>query len=132
MHRINLERSQAATMLTELIQALEQDPQEWIEQDVCLLMNKVSWLYYAHLLSKFQENASLRLNYLDGVLEIVAPVAAMKELKNGLRRCRSLILKKLILSTFRLARRHSAVRLKKQEVNQMKVIVWIQRRQFLI
>jgi len=60
-------------MLTELIQALEQDPQEWIEQDVCLLINKVSWLYYAHLLSKFQENASLRLNYLDGVLEIVAP-----------------------------------------------------------
>lgn len=60
-------------MLTELIQALEQDLQEWIEQDVCLLINKVSWVYYVHLLNKFQENASLRLNYLDGVLEIVAP-----------------------------------------------------------
>lgn len=60
-------------MLAELIQQLEQDHQEWLEQDVYLLLNKVSWFYYVHLLSTFQENAAFRLSYLDGVLEVVAP-----------------------------------------------------------
>ena len=48
-------------MLAELIQQLEQDHQEWLEQDVCLLLN-VSWFYYVHLLSKLTDNTALRLN----------------------------------------------------------------------
>ncbi|HEY9748278.1 MAG TPA: Uma2 family endonuclease [Allocoleopsis sp.] len=60
-------------MLAQLIQELEQDYQGWLEQDVCLLMGSVSWQYYDRLLNKLQDNASLRLVYLDGVLEIVSP-----------------------------------------------------------
>jgi Uma2 family endonuclease len=60
-------------MLAQLIQELEQDYQGWLEQDVCLLMSGVSWQYYEQLLLKLEDNASLRLVYLDGVLEIVSP-----------------------------------------------------------
>ncbi len=70
-------------MLAELIQQLEQDHQEWLEQDVCLLLN-VSWFYYVHLLSKLTDNAALRLNYLDGVLAIVAPSRRHEGIKKRL------------------------------------------------
>lgn len=70
-------------MLAELIQQLEQDRQEWLERDVCLLLN-VSWFYYVHLLSKLTDNAALRLNYLDGVLAIVAPSRRHEGIKKRL------------------------------------------------
>ncbi|MBW4486434.1 MAG: Uma2 family endonuclease [Trichocoleus desertorum ATA4-8-CV12] len=60
-------------MLAQLIQELEQEYQGWLEQDVYLLMSGVSWQHYERLLQKLEDNASLRLVYLDGVLEIASP-----------------------------------------------------------
>jgi Uma2 family endonuclease len=60
-------------MLAELIQELEQEGQDTSDQEVCLMIDRVSWQQYETFLKKLEDNAYLRVTYLDGVLEFVSP-----------------------------------------------------------
>ena len=44
----------------------------------------VSWLHYEALLAKLEDNSHYRINYLDGVLEIVSPSIRHEKLKKRL------------------------------------------------
>ena len=44
----------------------------------------VSWLHYEALLVKLEDNSHYRINYLDGVLEIVSPSFRHEEIKRRL------------------------------------------------
>ncbi|MBD2099783.1 Uma2 family endonuclease [Leptolyngbya sp. FACHB-261] len=68
-------------MLAELIHDLEQDYPGVLERGLCLLMSGVSWQYYEALICKLEDRASLRLTYLDGELEVVAPSRRQEGIK---------------------------------------------------
>ncbi|NJL86008.1 MAG: hypothetical protein HC886_08530 [Leptolyngbyaceae cyanobacterium SM1_1_3] len=57
-------------MLAELVDELAPTG---TDRDVCLLVNDVSWQAYEALLMKLADQTSLRVAYLDGVLEVVSP-----------------------------------------------------------
>ncbi|NJN01753.1 MAG: Uma2 family endonuclease [Leptolyngbyaceae cyanobacterium RM1_1_2] len=57
-------------MLAELVDELAPTG---TDRAVCLLVNDVSWQAYEALLMKLADQTSLRVAYLDGVLEVVSP-----------------------------------------------------------
>ncbi|MEB3177521.1 MAG: Uma2 family endonuclease [Nostocaceae cyanobacterium] len=60
-------------MLASLIQDLEQETLINLETEERFIATEVSWNQYEALLLKLENHSSLRVTYLDGVLEILSP-----------------------------------------------------------
>jgi len=60
-------------MLLELIQDIERETLLDLATEEKFLTNGVSWQQYEAIIIKLQDNSSIRVTYLDGVLEILSP-----------------------------------------------------------